>query len=113
MKLKLKEFQEEAVAKLVRYIRSAAKDSKSGDNQAVSLASTTGSGKTVMLTSAIELVLQGDDDAAPIRRVRDAPDEPGLLETVDHASDRPGGEPRELGQTARTLRIKTSPPTGM
>jgi len=67
MKLKLKEFQEEAVAKLVRYIRSAAKDSKSGDNQAVSLASTTGSGKTVMLTSAIELVLQGDDDAAPIQ----------------------------------------------
>ena len=67
MKLLLKEFQEEAVSKLVRYIRSAAKDSKSGDKQAVSLSSTTGSGKTVMLTSAIELVLQGDDDAAPIQ----------------------------------------------
>lgn len=66
MKLLLKEFQEDAVAKLVRYIRSAAKDSKSGDHQAVSLSSTTGSGKTVMLTSAIELVLEGDDDAAPI-----------------------------------------------
>lgn len=66
MKLLLKEFQEEAVAKLVRYLRAAARDAKSGDNQAVSLASTTGSGKTVMLTSAIERILQGDDDAAPL-----------------------------------------------
>jgi len=65
MKLLLKEFQEDAVAKLVRYMRAAGRDSKA-DNQAVSLSSTTGSGKTVMLTSAIELVLQGDDDAAPI-----------------------------------------------
>lgn len=66
MKLRLKEFQEEAVGKLVRYMRAAGRDSKSGDHQAVSLSSTTGSGKTVMLTSAIEFVLQGDDDAAPI-----------------------------------------------
>lgn len=66
MKLLLKEFQEDAVTKLVRYMRAAGKDSKAGDPQAVSLTSTTGSGKTVMLTRAIELVLQGDDDAAPI-----------------------------------------------
>lgn len=66
MKLLLKEFQEDAVAKLVRYMRAAGRDSRAGDNQAVSLASTTGSGKTVMLTSAIELVLQGDHAAAPI-----------------------------------------------
>jgi len=43
-----------------------AKDSKAGDLQAVCLASTTGSGKTVMLTSAIEKLLSGDDDNAPI-----------------------------------------------
>ena len=66
MKLLLKEFQEDAVTKLVRYMRAAGRDSKSGDHQAVSLSSTTGSGKTVMLTSAIETLLQGDDDAPPI-----------------------------------------------
>ena len=65
MKLLLKEFQEDAVSKLVRYMRVAARESKR-DHQAVSLSSTTGSGKTVMLTSAIELILQGDDDAAPM-----------------------------------------------
>lgn len=66
MKLLLKEFQEDAVLKLVRYMRAAAKDAKAGDPQAVPLSSTTGSGKTVMLTSAIEFLLQGDDDAPPI-----------------------------------------------
>lgn len=66
MRLPLKTFQEDAVAKLVRYMRAAAKDSRSGDHQAVSLASTTGSGKTVMLTSAIEILLQGDHAAPPI-----------------------------------------------
>ena len=65
MRLLLKEFQEDAVSKLVRYMRVAARESKR-DPQAVSLSSTTGSGKTVMLTSAIELVLQGDDEAAPM-----------------------------------------------
>lgn len=66
MKLVLKDFQDRAVAKLVRFLRAAGKDSKAGDLQAVSLASTTGSGKTVMVTAAIELVLRGDDDSAPI-----------------------------------------------
>src|SRR5690349_2803078 len=66
MKLLLKEFQEEAVNKLVKHLRGAAKDSLSGDRQAVGLSSTTGSGKTVMLTRAIELVLQGDDENAPL-----------------------------------------------
>ena len=65
MRLLLKEFQEDAVSKLVRYMRVAARESKR-DPQAVSLSSTTGSGKTVMLTSAIEVVLQGDDEAAPM-----------------------------------------------
>jgi type III restriction enzyme len=67
MRLKLKEFQDDAVVKLVRYIRGAAKDSRSGDRQSVCLSSPTGSGKTVMLTRAIELLLQGDDETAPIQ----------------------------------------------
>lgn len=66
MKLTLKEFQEEAVIKLVRHLRGAGRDSRSGDRQSVCLSSTTGSGKTVMLTRAIELLLQGDDEHAPI-----------------------------------------------
>ncbi|MBZ5640260.1 MAG: DEAD/DEAH box helicase family protein [Acidobacteriia bacterium] len=66
MKLMLKELQEEAVVRLVRQVRGAARDSRSGDRQAVCLSSTTGSGKTVMLTSAIELLLTGDDEHAPI-----------------------------------------------
>ncbi|MFL5241556.1 MAG: DEAD/DEAH box helicase [Gemmataceae bacterium] len=66
MRLQLKEFQEDAVAKLVRHMRAASKDSKAGDRQSVCLSSPTGSGKTVMLTRAIELILQGDEDQAPI-----------------------------------------------
>ena len=66
MKLLLKQFQEDAVTRLVRHLRGAAKDSRSGDHQAVCLSSTTGSGKTVMLTRAIELLLQGDEEHAPI-----------------------------------------------
>ena len=66
MKLTLKEFQDDAVIKLVRYMRAAARDSRSGDLQSVCLSSPTGSGKTVMLTSAIELILDGDDEHAPI-----------------------------------------------
>lgn len=66
MKLLLKEFQEDGVLKLVRNLRAAAKESRTGDRQAVSLSSPTGSGKTVMLTRAIELVLKGDDEHGPI-----------------------------------------------
>jgi type III restriction enzyme len=66
MKLLLKDFQEDAVVKLVRHLRGAARDSRSGDRQSVCLSSTTGSGKTVMLTRAIELILQGDEEQAPI-----------------------------------------------
>lgn len=66
MKLVLKEFQEEAVSKLVRQIRFAAKESRLGDLQSVCLSSTTGSGKTVMITRAIEVLLQGDEDHPPL-----------------------------------------------
>ena len=66
MRIVLKQFQDESVSKLVRHLRNAARDSRSGDLQSVCLSSTTGSGKTVMLTRAIELLLQGDDDNAPM-----------------------------------------------
>jgi type III restriction enzyme len=66
MKITLKEFQDDAVGKLVRHLRGAARDSRAGDNQAVALSSPTGSGKTVMLTSAVERLLRGDDEHAPI-----------------------------------------------
>ena len=66
MRLVLKQFQEEAVTKLLRHMRGAAKDSRAGDLQSVCLSSTTGSGKTVMLTSAVEFLLQGDDENAPL-----------------------------------------------
>ncbi|WP_036258523.1 DEAD/DEAH box helicase family protein [Mesorhizobium sp. WSM3224] len=67
MKIILKDFQEAAVSKLVRHLRGASRDSLSGDRQSVCLSSTTGSGKTVMLTRAIELILDGDDEHVPIK----------------------------------------------
>src|SRR5665213_2358535 len=66
MRLKLKDFQDDAVVQLVRYIRGAARDSRSGDLQSVCLSSPTGSGKTVMLTRAVEILLQGDEEHAPM-----------------------------------------------
>jgi type III restriction enzyme len=66
MKLVLKDFQDEAVTKLVRHLRSAAKESRSGELQSVCLTSTTGSGKTVMLTRALELLLEGDAENRPL-----------------------------------------------
>jgi hypothetical protein len=41
-----------------------------------------------------------DDDSAPVGRVRDAPDEARLLETIDDPGDRARGEPGQLGQPA-------------
>src|ERR1039457_151920 len=66
MRIVLKQFQDDNVVKLARYMRDAARDSRAGDLQSVSLSSTTGSGKTVMLTCAIELLVQGDDEHAPM-----------------------------------------------
>lgn len=66
MKLLLKDFQEEAVIRLVRHLRGAARESRTGDRQAVALSATTGSGKTVMLTRAIEILLDGDEEQAPM-----------------------------------------------
>jgi len=66
MKLLLKEFQEDAVTRLVRHLWGAAREARAGDRQAVCLSSPTGSGKTVMLTRAVEVLLEGDDASAPI-----------------------------------------------
>lgn len=65
MKLLLKDFQSEAVDQLVRQLRRASAEAAEGDLEAVSLSSPTGSGKTVMATSAIERILAGDADAPP------------------------------------------------
>lgn len=68
MKLLLKEFQVDAVDDFVSKMRHAAADiAQRREHQAVSLASPTGSGKTVMATAAIERILEGDEDNPPER----------------------------------------------
>ena len=64
MKLLLKDFQTDTVDKLVGKLRQAAHDAKPSDIQSVCLSSPTGSGKTVMVTAAIESILKGDAGAA-------------------------------------------------
>jgi hypothetical protein len=48
-------------------------------------------------------------DGPPVRRVDRAPDQPGLLQRVDHGGDRPGHDPepvRQLGHPQRLLRLR-------
>lgn len=66
MRIVLKQFQEDAVARFARFLRGASRDALAGDLQSVLLSSTTGSGKTVMLTRAIELLLAGDEGEPPM-----------------------------------------------
>ncbi|MEX2139014.1 MAG: DEAD/DEAH box helicase family protein [Pirellulales bacterium] len=47
-------------------MRGAGRDARAGDLQSVCLSSPTGSGKTVMLTNAIEFLVRGDDEHGPI-----------------------------------------------
>lgn len=65
MRLQLKPFQVDAVEKLVLGGRRAARDARTGELQALLLASPTGSGKTVIATAAIEAILEGDDTYSP------------------------------------------------
>lgn len=66
MKIELKEFQSEAVDLLVHRLHQAQLLVRTGGSeQAVVLSSPTGSGKTAMVTAAIERILEGDDDHAP------------------------------------------------
>lgn len=59
MKLKLKDFQEDAVDRLVAELREASSDANRR-SQSVELTSPTGSGKTVIATAAIERIIFGD-----------------------------------------------------
>ena len=65
MKIELKEFQEEAVDDLVGKLRFAAEGAIKVGLQAVVLSAPTGSGKTMIATSLIERILNGDDTAEP------------------------------------------------
>lgn len=62
MKIELKDFQVKAVADLIDQLDSARYEAAKGRAQAVSVASPTGSGKTVIATAVIERILAGDDD---------------------------------------------------
>lgn len=66
MKLLLKEFQTKAVDELVTSLRKAARGAQENELQSVCLASPTGSGKTIIVTAAIECILLGDDAHPPI-----------------------------------------------
>ncbi|MEX2527494.1 MAG: DEAD/DEAH box helicase family protein [Gemmatimonadota bacterium] len=64
MKLTLKDFQEDAVARLVTHLRRAAVEAHDTPQVAL-LTSPTGSGKTVIMTAAIEQILDGDPENLP------------------------------------------------
>ena len=65
MKLPLKDFQEEAVEDLATRVRQAGQIAGPNSPQAVVLCAPTGSGKTVIATTVIERVLEGDDQTEP------------------------------------------------
>ena len=54
------------------------------------------------------VVDHADDHLAAIVRVLLAPDEPGLLQAIEHAGDRAGGQPGELGELAGGHRLAAS-----
>lgn len=62
MNIELKDFQLTAVQELVDHLDSARYEAGKGKAQALSLASPTGSGKTVIATRLIEQVIEGDDE---------------------------------------------------
>ncbi len=66
MKLQLKDFQIDTVAELYARARAARREvAEEGGEQAIVLASPTGSGKTVIATALMERLLEGDDMNAP------------------------------------------------
>lgn len=64
MKIALRNFQEEAVDRLLYSLRGATTESQRAP-QAVSLSAPTGAGKTVMVTALIESIIRGDDTTPP------------------------------------------------
>ena len=65
MNLVLKEFQSEAVESLYQQVVDARKRATKGRLEAITLSAPTGSGKTVILTRLIELILEGDEEHHP------------------------------------------------
>ena len=65
MKLVLKDFQQEAVEQLYLQVADARKRALKGRLEAVTLSAPTGSGKTVIMTRLIELILEGDEEHNP------------------------------------------------
>ncbi len=65
MKLVLKDFQLETADRLYMHARAARREAEEGSEQAVVLASPTGSGKTMIATALMERVVEGDEDHAP------------------------------------------------
>lgn len=61
MKIELKHFQSIAVEALIGHLDSARYEASKSQSQAISIASPTGSGKTVIATAVIERILEGDD----------------------------------------------------
>lgn len=67
MRIVLKEFQVTAVDELTDKLRRSAREVRqSGEAQAIGLSSPTGSGKTVMVTAAMESLVTGDDANLPV-----------------------------------------------
>lgn len=62
MNIELRDFQEEAVRQLFRYVRRAREEAREGDAQAILLAAPTGSGKTVTVTALMERIARGFED---------------------------------------------------
>lgn len=113
MKLALKDYQEEAVVKILQGLRRASRDYEEGrEYGSVSLSAPTGSGKTVIAAAVIEQILFGDSegdvgaDANAVflwltddpslnqqtrKKILEASEriQPGHLVTVDDAYDRP------------------------
>jgi type III restriction enzyme len=66
VKLTLKDFQTNTVDELYTQARSARREvAEEGAEQAIVLASPTGSGKTVIATALMERIIEGDDEHAP------------------------------------------------
>ncbi len=66
MRVTLKDFQAAAVEKLVAQLRASRRDARTiHEDQAVILASPTGSGKTIVATAAIERLIFGYQDSSP------------------------------------------------
>jgi type III restriction enzyme len=65
VKLTLKDFQVEAVSKLAGLAARAREDAREAEPQTLTLASPTGSGKTVIAAQLMERIVEGDEKNAP------------------------------------------------